>query len=116
MDGGLVNPVPADVALQKGANTIIAVCVARKIAHPPDAGTPRLMDAVYSAMNIVHAQATKHFAKQADVVIYPNVSGIALVDFHMGKELMRAGIEACQEHIEEIKQKIVSKIAHPCPK
>jgi NTE family protein len=113
MDGGLVNPVPVDVALQKGANTIIAVCVARKIAHTPSAGAPRLMDAVYSAMNIVHAQATKNFAKQADVVIYPNVGGAALVDFHMGKELMGAGIDACQEHMEDIKQKIASKIAHP---
>lgn len=113
MDGGLVNPVPVDVALQKGANTVIAVCVARKAEHTPYAGTPGVMEVLYRAINIVHAQVTKDFAQQADVVIYPNVSSVGLVDFHMGQVLMRAGIEACREHIADIQQKIASKIHQP---
>ena len=43
MDGGLVNPVPVDVALQKGADTVLAVCVAGKIEHPPYVGTPGIL-------------------------------------------------------------------------
>jgi 3-methyladenine DNA glycosylase/8-oxoguanine DNA glycosylase len=34
-------------------------------------------------------------------------------DFHMGKELMGTGIEACREHMADIKQKIANKIGQP---
>ena len=113
MDGGLVNPVPVDVALRKGADTVIAVCVAGKIEHTAYVGTPGIMDVLYRAIHIVHARAVKNFAQQADIVIYPEVNSVALADFHMGKELMHAGIEACREHMGDIKQKIASKIEQP---
>jgi NTE family protein len=110
MDGGLVNPVPVDVALQKGADTIIAVCVARRMTHTPYVGTPSFMEVLYRTFNIVHSQITKDVAQQADVVIYPEVSRIGLADLHMGQDLMRAGAEACRERLGDIQQKIASKI------
>jgi NTE family protein len=112
MDGGLVNPVPVDVALQKGANTVIAVCVSR-LEHTPYAGAPGFMEVLYRAINIVHSQVTKDFAQQADLVIYPNVRSVGLVDFHMGHALMQAGVEACRERIKDINEKIASKIQQP---
>jgi len=76
-------------------------------------GTPGILDVLYRAIHIVHTRAAKNFAQQADIIIYPEVNSVALADFHMGKELMRAGIDACREHMADIKQKIASKIDSP---
>ncbi len=92
---------------------MLAVCVAGKIEHAPYVGTPGILDVLYRAIHIVHTRAAKNFAQQADIIIYPEVNSVALADFHMGKELMRAGIDACHEHMADIKQKIASKIDSP---
>ena len=64
-------------------------------------------------MHIVHTRAAKHGAPQANIIIYLEVNSVALADFHMGKELMRVGIEAGREHVADIKQKIASNIDAP---
>jgi len=54
-------------------------------------------------IRIVHGRATGTFSKNADVVIYPDVQGVAWDDFHKGDLLMQRGSEACQNRIDEIK-------------
>jgi NTE family protein len=109
LDGGLVNPVPVDVILQKGADMVIAVSVARERERATSEGPPTIVEVLGRAINIVHSQVTKDFAKQADIVIYPRVSAFALEDFHMGRALMQAGMQACREQLADIKQRIVDK-------
>ncbi len=105
LDGGLVAPVPVEVAVQRGADTIIAVCVERgKNRRPRNlAKAPSIMQVMSRTMNIIHGHATRGFAQMADVVIYPHVEAFAWDAFHKVPDLIRAGEEACREQIDEIK-------------
>jgi NTE family protein len=105
LDGGLLNPVPVDVLLQKGADTIIAVCVERGKHHisRTRSRSPGLMSVLTRTMNIIHGQATRDFAHKADVVLYPDVEQYSWDAFHRVQELATAGAEACRSRLDEIR-------------
>jgi len=104
VDGGLLNPVPVNILEQKGADEIIAVCVESRSTDMQDSGkAPGILGILTRIVNIVHRQATGGFAGRSDIVIYPDVNGIAWDDFHKGELLMQRGIKACEQVIDEIK-------------
>lgn len=111
LDGGLLAPVPVDVAIRKGADSIVAVCVERgKKALPgKKSRPPGLMSVLSRTMNIVHAHATRDFAEKADVVLYPDVEDFAWDAFHRVPELIEAGEKACREKIDDILRLIENK-------
>lgn len=111
VDGGLLNPVPVDVLLRKGADMVIAVCI-----EPRSGGggkdkikAPGIKGILSQTISIVHGRATGDFAKNSDIVLYPNVRGLNWDDFHKGTALMRYGMEECFGRLEEIKELIRSK-------
>jgi NTE family protein len=111
VDGGLLQPVPVDVLIQKGADIVIAVCVERESHRQTEgvAGPPTIIGQLSRTINIMHIHATKDFAKKSDIVLYPKVEKIGWDEFHRGTALMRAGEEACRENIAEIKKLIAEK-------
>lgn len=111
VDGGLLQPVPVDVLIQKGADIVIAVCVERESYRQSEgvAGPPTIVGQLSRTVNIMHTQATKEFAKKADIVLYPKVAAIGWDEFHRGNALMRAGEEACRESLAEIRRLIEEK-------
>lgn len=104
LDGGLIAPVPVEVAVQRGADIVIAVCVERGKNRISRGGgkAPSIMRVMSRTMNIIHAHATRGFAQLADVVLYPNVEAFAWDAFHKVPDLIRAGEEACREQIDDI--------------
>ncbi len=104
VDGGLLNPVPVNILEQKGADRIISVCVE---SRDPDMHDPKkppgIMGVITRTVNIVHRQATRGFAEKSDIVIYPDVNGIAWDDFHKGELLMQRGMKACEQVMDEIR-------------
>lgn len=113
LDGGLIAPVPVDVAIQRGADIVISVCVERgKNRLGTSASTaPTIMSVMSRTMNIVHAHATRGFAQQSDVVLYPNVEAFAWDAFHKVQALIEAGEAACREQIQTIRELIEEKKA-----
>ncbi len=110
VDGGLLNPVPVDVLLRKGADMVIAVCIEPRSGGRGEASrAPGIKEMVFRTISIVHGRATGDFAKNADIVLYPDVKDHGWDDFHKGISLMRYGMEECFEHIVEIKKMIRSK-------
>jgi NTE family protein len=111
VDGGLLNPMPVDVLIQKGADVVIAVCVERGLHYERGSNErrPSIIGLLSRTVNIVHAQVGKDSARKADIVIYPKVDDFAWDDFHKGRELMQAGVRVCRQHIEEIKKLIAEK-------
>ena len=107
VDGGLLNPVPVDVLMRNGADMVIAVCI-----EPRDGGgrdkkrAPGIKGVVSRTMTIVHGRATADFARNADVVLYPDVGHFAWDDFHKGYELMGYGMEECMDRLGEIKEMV----------
>lgn len=111
VDGGLLNPVPVDVLLRKGADMVIAVSIEPRASgeRKPQTDSPGIKSIVSQTISIVHGRATGEFAKKADMVLYPDVKGYAWDDFHQGVPLMRCGMETCFEHLSDIRKMIRSK-------
>ncbi|MGD9825068.1 patatin-like phospholipase family protein [Desulfobacter sp.] len=110
VDGGLLNPVPVDVLLRKGADMVIAVSIESK---PSKAKTqekaPGIKQIISQTISIVHGRATSDFVKNADLVLYPDVGTYAWDDFHQGIALMHCGMKECFERLPDIQKMINQK-------
>ncbi|NWH06561.1 patatin-like phospholipase family protein [Desulfobacter latus] len=110
VDGGLLNPVPVDVLLRKGADMVIAVCIESK---PFQAKTrendPGIKQIISQTISIVHGKAASDFVKNANLVLYPDVGAYAWDDFHQGIALMRQGMEECFQRLPDIQKMIAEK-------
>lgn len=110
VDGGLLNPVPVDVLLRKGADMVIAVCIESKPSETKiPKKSPSIKQIISQTISIVHGRATSDFVKNADLVLYPDVGAYAWDDFHQGIALMRCGIKECSERLPDIKKMITEK-------
>lgn len=110
VDGGLLNPVPVDVLLRKGADMVIAVCIEPRNGGRRDfLKAPSIKEIVTQTMSMVHGRAVGDFAENSDIVLYPDVRGYAWDDFHKGVALMRYGMEECFERLEDIKKMMREK-------
>jgi NTE family protein len=110
VDGGLLNPVPVDVLLRKGADMVIAVSIESK---PSQAKTqekdPGIKQIISQTISIVHGKAASDFVKNANLVLYPDVGAYAWDDFHQGIALMHQGMEECLERLPDIQKMITEK-------
>ncbi len=112
VDGGVVDPVPADVARRMGAAVVIAVSIPADV--PPD--PPRNPVAVaYQALTIMAGEIARCRASEADVVITPDVGDVAYNDFSQKKRLIEAGMAAAREAIPAIRAAIAARTALPAP-
>lgn len=106
VDGGVVNPVPADVARSMGAEVVIAVSI------PPlargDVPTNPLAVA-YQSVTIMSAEIGRLRARDADVVITPDVGDVAYDDFTQKKRLLTAGEDAARRALPQIRAAIAAR-------
>jgi len=106
VDGGVLDPVPADVARQKGADVVIGVAIPAGLPQ----GTPRNpVEVAFHAAMIMNAEMGRLKAGQADVLIEPDVKGVAFDDFSQKKRLIEAGEEAARRALPAIRAAIAKK-------
>lgn len=106
VDGGVVNPVPADVARRKGADVVIAVAVPPAV--PPNApSTP--FEIAFHAVTIMSAEIGRLCANDADVLIRPDVGDVAYDDFSQKRRLIEAGAAAARRALPAIRAAIAAK-------
>ena len=108
VDGGLVNPVPASVLKEMGADFIIAVSVAPSISgrlHQVDK-EPNIFNIIMQTINISSYRVVKQSLLEADVVIEPQVESIGYFDFQRVQECILQGELAAQASMLEIKRKL----------
>ncbi len=103
-DGGMVDPVPADVVRDMGAEYVIAVNVS---SSWPDISEETLSihgikSIIVDMLPILEHQLIERIIKEADVVIRPPVMNCHWVDFPQAKELIKMGIEETEIHLKEI--------------
>ncbi|MBJ6723651.1 cyclic nucleotide-binding and patatin-like phospholipase domain-containing protein [Geomesophilobacter sediminis] len=107
-DGALVNPLPVDVIINKGANFVLASVVEKGVAEEwPGDGSPSLLNTLARSFSIMFARTTRDRAGGADVTIYPEVAGYSWGDFYQGKELIQKGEEATLKRMDEIERLIL---------
>ena len=108
VDGGVVDNVPVDVAREKGADIVIAVNIGKDVVNKD---VSNILDITLQAVNIMAYEISKFKAQGADVLIEPDVGGVATMDFTRKEYCMRAGIEAAQRMMPELKKKIALWVA-----
>ena len=106
VDGGVTDPIPADVARKKGAEIVIAVSIPAAI--PSEAPSNPIQVALH-AVTVMSAEIGRCGAQAADVVITPDVGNIAYDDFNQKKRLIEAGAAATREALPKIREAIEKK-------
>jgi NTE family protein len=99
VDGGFGNNVPADVARQMGVDVVIAVDVGRSPAARPDISAWSMIG---RAIDAVMASATRRSLQSADVVITPDVSDLASIDWNKAAVLRDRGYRAAAASAEAL--------------
>jgi len=106
VDGGVMNPVPADVVRSMGADVVIAVAIP---AATPSAVPTNPVAVAYQSVMIMSAEIGRLRAREADVVVTPEVGGIAYDDFTQKKQLIAAGEEAARKALPAIRAALAAK-------
>ena len=107
MDGGLCDPVPADVVKSMGVDIVIAVDVTSGWVNISE-NSINMLD-VYNLVDkviiaIEHQIAHESLGK-ADMVLRPTVSRFNWLDFPQAKEIIRLGEEETRRNLKEIYSK-----------
>jgi len=106
VDGGLVNPVPADILIRKGIDFIIGVFLESRISKIEwDLRKgPNIINILAKSFAIITSQASHGITDLVDVAIHPKVDSFSWDDFHKGEELVRIGRDATYEVMDRIKE------------
>lgn len=106
MDGGIVNPIPADHARALGADIVIAV----DIAPEPDS-MPTLNNTYEVAMRAADLSRIKlknRIIKDADVVIPVDTRNVFWADFSMFEESLELGRRAAEAALPKIRNALAA--------
>lgn len=107
VDGGLVSPVPVEVARDLGADVIIAVDI---LAQPIYTETSNVWGLFNQNINIMQGRLAAEELQYADVVIQPDLREKAHIFDVKGREAtMRAGVEAANAKLSDIQFAIDEK-------
>ncbi|MEK7087499.1 MAG: patatin-like phospholipase family protein [Patescibacteria group bacterium] len=107
IDGGLVNPVPADVVKDMGADYIIAVDVSSKWFTAPEEFITGhdTFQVISSALGVIEYQIARNILKSANIVLRPPVMNHAWLAFSNAQEIIKKGEEELELSLREIRRK-----------
>jgi NTE family protein len=113
VDGGVINPVPADIVRSMGATFTIAVNVLNDPQRRRHLGltgskksdkAPSLMNSLVQSLYIMEYEIVRSSILKADILIEPDVSSIEPYEFYRGADAIEAGYKAAQAVMPEIKK------------
>jgi NTE family protein len=107
VDGGWIDRVPVRPARELGADLVVAVDVAEEPEEETDFSTG--LGIVLRTYDITRSALSRLQLEEADVVVCPDVSRVHWSDFGRLDECLRAGAEAMEEKIGQIRRKIARK-------
>jgi NTE family protein len=128
VDGGVVDPVPAEVVHDMGAD----VCIAVNAVPPLRKGVetvlarwyrqvnpfswlafsrdmPNMFDVVMNSMQSLQHELGNFKAISADVRICPDLSEFTWIEFYRPKEIVERGIEAAERALPEIRRVLAER-------
>jgi NTE family protein len=112
IDGGAVNPVPATVLAEKGANIIIASSVIPSIEEERARGRltakdhyrPTFLGVLSSMMAIMEREIVKTRMNPVDVLIRPAVEMYTAMDYDRADDFIRLGEEAAKRELPALQK------------
>lgn len=101
VDGGLVSPVPVEVAKNLGADVVIAVNI---LAQPENTPTANIWGLFNQNINVMQNRLASYELQKADVVIQPVLKEKQhIFSLHSRNQTMISGEEATLSQIDNIK-------------
>jgi len=132
VDGGVVNPVPADIVQAMGADLVIAVNAVPPLRRGVDTvlsrvykrinrlnplaylggsrDLPNLFDVTMNSIQQLQHELGNFKAISADVRIVPDLSEFTWVEFYRPKELIARGYEAGERAVPELRRLLRERI------
>ncbi|MCA6070073.1 MAG: patatin-like phospholipase family protein [Endomicrobium sp.] len=107
VDGGLAENIPVSVAKIFGADVIIAVSVSADITKN---NTANVFFTLMQAMYIQGMVLDQYNLNMADVVIYPDVGSLSVLDFKGSHKTIDKGFVASKRAVKNIKKVIINKM------
>jgi NTE family protein len=133
VDGGVADPVPAEVTLDMGADLTVAVNVVPRLKRGVETvisswyrkinafnplnylvaaeEMPNLFDIVMNSMQTLQYELGNFKAISADVLINPDLSDFTWIEYYRADELIERGADAATRALPAIEKAIESKIA-----
>ena len=110
VDGGLVSPVPIQFARKLHADIVIAV----DVSTPPDnTATTGKLDVLMRTFDIMGQSIRAAELPQADVLIRPDLNGIASTDFDSRQFAILQGERAAVAALPQIRAKLGNRLNAP---
>jgi NTE family protein len=103
VDGGLVSPVPVSQARRMGAELVIAVDIGESPAGRPTGDPFRLLLQTFSIMG---RSISRLELRDADIVIRPQLDGVAGTDFSQRQRAVDAGREAALQALPALRRRL----------
>ncbi len=100
VDGGVVNNLPVDVAIDAGATKVIAVELAHPLPHEAPGNPAELGFICYT---IMQKYGMSLRAEEADILLQPDFKGISSLDLSAHEELIQLGRDVATEQIAAIR-------------
>jgi NTE family protein len=133
VDGGVSDPVPAEVVNAMGAD----LCIAVNVVPPPkmgvenaiskvarmvnffnpvsylngDTGMPPMFDIIMNSMQVLQHELGTFKAISADVLIKPDLSDFTWIEYYRSNELIERGEEAAERAMPAIERALKHKLA-----
>jgi len=114
VDGGVVENIPIATARERGADLVVAVDISEGVGN---ANIRNLVDVLLQAANIMFSINTENSKRGADVLITPDVRGVAMLDFSQKKRCMQAGMDAARAALPRLRAAIADwQARHAAPR
>ncbi len=132
VDGGVSDPVPAEIVNMMGADLCIAVNVVPPLKKGVEnavsktfrvmrwfnplswidnsSGLPNMFDIIMNAMQTLQYELGNFKAISADVLINPELSDFTWIEYYRSEELIQRGIEAAERAMPAIKRAYGQKL------
>ncbi|MBN1994721.1 MAG: patatin-like phospholipase family protein [Anaerolineae bacterium] len=110
IDGGAVNPVPANILVEKGANVIIASSVIPPVEKgwllghntPNQSRDPSFLSVLGNMMAIMEREIIKTRMNPVDVLIQPRVEIYTSMDYDKAEDFIRLGRTAAERELPRL--------------
>ncbi|MCO6432541.1 MAG: patatin-like phospholipase family protein [Deltaproteobacteria bacterium] len=105
VDGGIVNNLPVDVALELGADVLIVVELYADLKRRDELGTPLAVGGqIISLLLAQNSELQRGLMREKDILITPDLKGYSATDFVKGDELEKLGEEAALKVVDQLKR------------